>query len=97
MNSTTAEPAGVVVPMWAVGAALSVLVAIGAWTASALLQLREDGVDLKSRIGHLEAIDATRSALPTQLATLQAKLDALGADLSSMREDLRALRTNAHK
>lgn len=94
---TSNEPAGVVVPMWAVGAVLTILVGIGAWTATALLQLREDTVDMRARVGHLEAIDATRSALPAQLATLQAKLDALGADLSSMREDLRAIRSNSHK
>lgn len=94
---TSNEPPGVVVPMWAVGAVLTILVGIGAWTATALLQLREDTVDMRARVGHLEAIDATRSALPAQLATLQAKLDALGADLSSMREDLRAIRSNSHK
>lgn len=94
---TSNEPAGVVVPMWAVGAVLTILVGIGAWTATALLQLREDGVDLKARIGHLEQLDTTRAGLPTQLATLQAKLDALGSDLVSMREDLRALRSTAHK
>lgn len=93
----TSEPSGIVVPMWAVGAVLTVLVGIGAWTATALLQLREDTVDMRARVGHLEQLDTTRAGLPTQLATLQAKLDALGADLVSMREDLRALRSTSHK
>lgn len=97
MNSATAEPHGVVVPMWAVGAVLTVLVGIGAWTAAALLQLREDGVDLKARIGHLEALDTSRAQLPLQLAGLEAKLDALGSEVASMREDIRAIRNTRTK
>ena len=87
-------PKGIVIPMWAWGIIGGALLMIGGWTATTLMDVRDQAAILSEKVRVLEASDSTRSTLPLAVARLEAKLDSLSTELAAVREDLRRSRPN---
>jgi len=99
MMTTSEESSrgGVVIPMWAWGVIGGALLMVGGWTATTLMDVRDQTAILGEKVRVLETSDSTRSTLPLAVARLEAKLDAVSLELSAVREDIRRVRATGEE
>lgn len=96
-TSEQTEKGGIIIPTWAIGIVVGTVLAVGGWTATTLMGLRDQCGVLTEKVRVLEASADSRSTLPLAVARLEAKLDAVSSELGAIREDIRRVRPTGGK
>lgn len=91
-TSDESNRGGILIPTWAVGIVVGATLAVGGWTASTIMSLRDSTNVIAEKVRVLEAGDANRAALPTAVIRLETKVDAMTSELTALREDIRRIR-----
>lgn len=87
-SSEDKDQRGVVVPMWAVGIIGAVVVALATGAMTSHLSMREEIIELRSRVARNEteitALRADTKGIPAALATLASEMGAIKESLQQL-------------